>query len=74
MGLLGVGAFVRVSDTSLDRAGQDGMVVAPSDGETVGLLFGYDRYARAPEQIGVVCTGLVESWKLDDLDLSSIEH
>lgn len=31
-------------------------------------------YAQAPEQVGVVCTGPVESWKLEELDLFSIEH
>lgn len=63
------GTFVRVKPDSEFRAGQDGMVMAADDGETVGLMFGYDRHNQS--QIGAT-TGLTEAWQLDELDLTSV--
>lgn len=65
------GDFVRVRADSDFRAGQDGMAVAADDGQAVGLMFGHDRYNRAPTQPG---SSLVEEWRLDELDLASVEH
>ncbi len=68
------GAFVRVKNSSDFRPGQDGMVVSPSTGdETVGLLFGTDRYNQSPADLGIVRTGLIEEWHLGELDLTSLE-
>lgn len=74
MPILNKGDFVRVKPTSASRAGQDGMVVSPDDGQAVGLVFSSDRYNRRPEDLGIVVTGLTEEWRLDELDLTSIEH
>lgn len=71
MSVLKQGDFVRVKDDSDFRAGQDGMVVSPDDGQAVGLVFGYDRYNQSPATTGVVTTGLIEEWALTELDLSS---
>ena len=68
------GAFVRVKATSDFRPGQDGMVVDSGDGNEFGLMFGYDRHNRSPEQLGVVCTGLIEAWNAGELDLTTIAH
>lgn len=66
------GAFVRVKEDSPFRPGQDGMVAALIDEQRVGLVFGFDRHNRAPGPQGIVCTGLVEEWRLDELDLDSV--
>lgn len=68
------GDFVRVKADSDHRSGQDGMVVAPSDGHTVGLVFGFDRHGCDQRQAGAAVTGLTEAWELDELDLTSVEH
>jgi len=68
------GDFVRVKLNSEFRPGQDGMVVEASAGVSVGLVFGFDRFGRAPVDTGVVMTGLTEEWFLDELDLSTVAH
>lgn len=68
------GDFVRVKPDSELRAGQDGMVVEPSDGISVGLVFGWDRNGQGPSKTGIVMTGLTEEWFLDELDMSSAIH
>lgn len=68
------GDFVRVKAECVHRPGQDGMAVAPSDGSSVGLLFGVDRYGRDQSETGAVITGLAEAFGLHELDLTSIEH
>lgn len=74
MTLLQRGDFVRVKATLDFRPGQDGMVVAEDDGETVGLTFGFDRYNRSATETGATLSGLTEEWRLDELDLSSIDR
>lgn len=66
------GAFVRVKPTSENRAGQDGMAVKASEGATVALVFGLDRYNRPQPRL--VETGLVETWNFDELDLRSVQR
>lgn len=72
MAVLNKGNFVRVKSDSDARPGQDGMVVSEDDGSVVGLVFGWDRFNRSPEALGVTRTGLVEEWPLIELDLTSI--
>lgn len=67
-------AFVLVKPDGDFRAGQDGMVVSVGSDDTVGLLFGFDRHNRSPSQTGLTYTGLVEEWRLDELDLASVCH
>ena len=74
MAQLARGDFVRVKATSDFRPGQDGMVVAEDDGETVGLTFGFDRYNRSATETGTTLGAGVEEWRLDELDLSSIDR
>jgi hypothetical protein len=71
---MNIGDFVRVKASSDFRPGQDGMVIEPGDGESVGLVFRFDRFGRHQGDAGTVVTGLVEAWNLDELDLSSVEH
>jgi hypothetical protein len=68
------GDFVRVKGDSKFRPGQDGMVVEASDGLSVGLVFGFDRFDRRPVDTGIVMTGLTEEWFLDEIDLKTVEH
>lgn len=68
------GDFVRVKVDGDLRPGQDGMVVEPSDGFSVGLVFGIDRHGRAPVDTGVVMTGLAEEWFLYELDMNTVQH
>jgi len=65
------GAFVRVKPTNEFRPGLDGMVVEPSQGTKVALMFGHDRYDRV--QPTAAPTALVEEWDLSELDLASVE-
>jgi hypothetical protein len=44
------------------------------DQESVGLVFGFDRHNCAPSALGITYTGLTEAWRLDELDLASIER
>lgn len=74
MSILKKGDFVRVRDTAQFRAGQDGMVVQPDDGESVALVFGSNRYNETPTSLGICCTMLPEEWLLSELDLTSIER
>ena len=64
------GDFVRVKADTDFRPGQDGMVME-ANRETVGLMFGYDRYGVLPA--GITVTGLIEDWSVSDLDLTSVE-
>lgn len=74
MAVLQRGDFVRVKPSADFRPGQDGMAVVADDGHAVGLIFGCDRHNRRPSELGVTATGLVEEWRLTELDLTSIEH
>lgn len=71
---LNCGAYVRVKTDSEFRPGQDGMVVVPSDGACVGLVFRFDRFGRHQADDGAVVTGLIEAWDLNELDLATVEH
>lgn len=68
------GDFIRVKSDSEFRPDQDGMVVERSDGASVGLVFGFDRFGRGPVETGVVMTGLTEEWFLCELDLCTLAH
>ena len=69
------GDFVRVKTDAPCRPGQDGMVMSVNgDQESVGLVFGFDRHNCAPSALGITYTGLTEAWRLDELDLASIER
>ena len=72
--VLNKGDFVCVKGDSETRPGQDGLVIVPSDGYSVGLVFGFDRWGRSLAEIGGVTTGLIEAWALHELDLGSIER
>jgi len=64
------GQFIRVrrDHENTYRAGLDGMVSRDSDdGESVALIFGFDRHNR-PQH--AVCVG-PELWQKDELDLLS---
>lgn len=69
------GGFIRVKSDNEFRPGIDGMIIDyDSASETVGLIFGYDRYNDMQYVNGhrVICVG-PEAWSLDELDMSSLE-
>ncbi len=68
------GDFVRVKADSEFRPGQDGMVVEAGGGDSVGLVFGFDRHNQGPDETGIVRTGLTEEWFLYELDLATVAH
>ena len=66
--LLAPGNFVRVKAVSETKAGADGMVVKDF-GDSVGLIFGYDRHCQ-PQHLQCVGT---ELWEKHELDLSTVD-
>lgn len=75
------GDFVRVRKDAEFRAGQDGMVAAPPDGDgELGMVFYYDRYGNSVRSTSITgnsfptpCEG-IEAWNVAELDLATLER